>query len=71
MQQPAELRPSPDTYEIARARRLYLRARQYGLDGLKIKRGITEAQLVSEKDRGAALAKLNGSHPPEATAAAA
>ena len=64
VQQPAELRPTPDAYEIARARRLYLRARQYGLDGLRIKRGITEAQLVSEKDRPAALAKLSKEDVP-------
>jgi len=44
--------------QVARARKLYLRARQYGLDGLKISRGITEAQLASGKDREAALAKL-------------
>lgn len=57
VQQPAELRATPDVEELARARRLYLRARQYGLDGLKIKRGITEQQLGG-KDRDAALAKL-------------
>jgi predicted anti-sigma-YlaC factor YlaD len=57
VQQPAELRSSPDGEELARARRLYLRARQYGLDGLKIKRGITEAQLAG-KERDAALARL-------------
>ena len=52
------MQANPDLAQIARARKLYLRARQYGLDGLKISRGITEAQLASGKDREAALAKL-------------
>jgi predicted anti-sigma-YlaC factor YlaD len=58
VQTPAELQANPDLQQIARARKLYLRARQYGLDGLKIKRGITEDQLRSGKERDAALAKL-------------
>jgi hypothetical protein len=64
VQQPAELKPVPDQEQIARARKLYLRARQYGLEGLKISRGITEEQLRSEKDRPAALAKLQKEDVP-------
>jgi hypothetical protein len=64
VQQPAELRSSPDLEEVARARKLYLRARDYGLAGLQIQRGVTEAQLVSEKDRPAALAKLEKQDVP-------
>ena len=64
VQQPAELRESPDVAEVLRARKLYLRARQYGLDGLKIKRGITEQQLGVEKDREAALARLTKEDVP-------
>jgi predicted anti-sigma-YlaC factor YlaD len=58
VQQPAEMRANPDLEQIARARKLYLRARQHGLDGLKIDRGITEDQLRSSKERDAVLAKL-------------
>jgi predicted anti-sigma-YlaC factor YlaD len=58
VQTPAELQANPDLQQIARARKLYLRARQYGLDGLKIKRGITEDQLRSGRERDAALARL-------------
>src|SRR5436305_196133 len=54
VQQPAELSATPDAAAIARARRLYLRARQYGLDGLQMKRGVTEDELR----KGTALAKL-------------
>jgi hypothetical protein len=64
VEQPAELRQSPDLEEVARARRLYLRARQYGLDGLKIQRGIGEQQLGVEKEREAALAKLRKEDVP-------
>jgi predicted anti-sigma-YlaC factor YlaD len=57
VQQPAELQANPDAKKIARARRFYLRARQYGLDGLKIAHGITEDELRG-KERDAALAKV-------------
>ena len=43
VQQPAELGGNPD--DLARARKLYLRARQYGLDGIRIARGVTEEEL--------------------------
>jgi predicted anti-sigma-YlaC factor YlaD len=64
VQQPAELQANPDLLQIARARKFYLRARQYGLDGLKIARGITEEQLRSGKEREAALAKLTKEDVP-------
>ena len=62
VQQPAELGAPPDQLNsaLARARRLYLRARGYGLEGLKMKRGVLEADLrgSSEEKRKAALASL-------------
>ena len=47
LQQPAELGAPPDQAraEMMRARRLYLRARAYGLDGLKLARGISPKEL--------------------------
>jgi predicted anti-sigma-YlaC factor YlaD len=47
VQQPAELGAAPDQAAagMARARKLYLRARSYGLDGLKLARGVTEEGL--------------------------
>lgn len=47
VQQPAELGAPPDTAkaEMLRARRLYLRARDYGLEGLKLARGVSLAEL--------------------------
>jgi TRAP transporter TatT component family protein len=42
-----------------RAGRLYLRARQYGLEGMKLARGVTEEELRGkERTRTAALARL-------------
>jgi len=47
LQQPAELGASPDQAQAAmlRARRLYLRARDYGLDGLRLQRGVSAQDL--------------------------
>lgn len=47
VQQPAELGAPPDlaAAELARARKLYLRARGYGLEGMKLARGVTEDEL--------------------------
>jgi predicted anti-sigma-YlaC factor YlaD len=47
VQQPAELGAPPDVAqaEMLRARRLYLRAREYGLDGLRLQRGVTAKDL--------------------------
>lgn len=47
VQQPAELGAPPQKAEgdMARARKLYLRARGYGLDGLRLARGVTEDEL--------------------------
>ncbi|HUJ27278.1 MAG TPA: TRAP transporter TatT component family protein [Myxococcales bacterium] len=47
VQQPAELGAPPDVaqQQMLRARRLYVRARDYGLDGLKLSRGVTPEQL--------------------------
>jgi predicted anti-sigma-YlaC factor YlaD len=42
--------------EMARARKLYMRARAYGLEGLKIARGVTEDEL--RKSPAQAVAKL-------------
>ena len=60
VQQPAELGGAHSLAAmqatLLRARKLYLRARGYGLDGLRIARGVSEGQLrASDK---AALAKL-------------
>jgi predicted anti-sigma-YlaC factor YlaD len=58
LQQPAELGAPPDVarVELARARKLYLRARAYGLDGIKIARGVTGEEL--RKSPAQAMAKL-------------
>jgi predicted anti-sigma-YlaC factor YlaD len=47
VQQPAELGAPPDVAqaEMLRARRLYLRAREYGLDGLRLQRGVSAKDL--------------------------
>jgi TRAP transporter TatT component family protein len=47
LQQPAELGAPPDQAKAAmlRARRLYLRARDYGIDGLKLARGVGPQEL--------------------------
>ena len=47
LQQPAELGASPDQAQPAmlRARRLYRRARDYGLDGLRLQRGVSAQDL--------------------------
>ncbi|MGE5047528.1 MAG: TRAP transporter TatT component family protein [Deltaproteobacteria bacterium] len=47
VQQPAELGAPPDVAqaEMLRARRLYLRAREYGLDGLRLQRGLSAKDL--------------------------
>jgi predicted anti-sigma-YlaC factor YlaD len=46
VQQPAELGPPDQAAEhLARARKLYLRARAYGLEGLKLAHGVTEEEL--------------------------
>jgi predicted anti-sigma-YlaC factor YlaD len=47
VQQPAELGTPPDVAqtEMLRARRLYLRAREYGLDGLRLQRGLSAKDL--------------------------
>jgi predicted anti-sigma-YlaC factor YlaD len=46
VQQPAELGPAEQAgHELSRARKLYLRARAYGLEGLKLARGVTEDEL--------------------------
>jgi predicted anti-sigma-YlaC factor YlaD len=47
VQQPAEMGAPPDVAqaEMLRARRLYLRAREYGLDGLRLQRGVSAKDL--------------------------
>jgi predicted anti-sigma-YlaC factor YlaD len=47
VQQPAELGAPPDqaAAEMIRARRLYVRAKDYGLDGLRLQRGVTAQDL--------------------------
>jgi predicted anti-sigma-YlaC factor YlaD len=67
VQQPAELGGPPDqlNFSLDRARRLYLRARAYGLEGLKLKRGVAEADLRgSEEKRKAAIASLQKEDAP-------
>lgn len=51
VQQPAELGAPPDVAQaqMLRARKLYLRARAYGLDGLRLSRGVSETELRSPK----------------------
>lgn len=51
--------------DTVRARRLYLRARAYGLEGLKLARGVTEAQLRGpEAERTRALGSLQKEDVP-------
>ncbi|HEY6909404.1 MAG TPA: TRAP transporter TatT component family protein [Myxococcales bacterium] len=47
VQQPAEMGAPPDVAqaEMLRARRLYLRARDYGLEGLRLQRGVSARDL--------------------------
>lgn len=55
VQQPAELGPpgeAPDA--LARARKLYLRAREHGLEGMKLARGVTEDELRKSPQQAAA-----------------
>lgn len=62
VQQPAleSLESDKQKRAIARASRLYLRARAYGLEGLKLAHGVTEAQLRgSDAERTAALTKMS------------
>jgi hypothetical protein len=62
VQQPAELGAPPDVAQVQmlRARRLYVRARDYGLDGLKLERGVTAEELHSP----AGLAKFQRDDVP-------
>lgn len=62
VQQPAELGAPPDVaqQDLLRARRLYVRARDYGLDGLRLARGVTAEELRSP----AGLAKLTRDDVP-------
>jgi predicted anti-sigma-YlaC factor YlaD len=51
--------------ERARAAKLYLRARRYGLDGLRLQRGVTEEQLRgAAAQRDQALAKVEKGDVP-------
>ncbi len=56
VQQPAELGAPPEVAaaELARARKLYLRARAYGLEGMKLARGVTEDELRKSPAHAAA-----------------
>lgn len=62
LQQPAELGSPPDRSQalLLRARRLYLRARDYGLEGLKLARGVTTQDLRTP----AGLARLEKDDVP-------
>ena len=62
VQQPAELGAPPveAQAQMLRARRLYLRARSYGLEGLRLERGVEEQELRSP----AGLAKLQKEDVP-------
>lgn len=62
VQQPAELGAPPDVAqaEMLRARRLYLRAREYGLDGLRMQRGVTAKDLA----RSEGIARLQKEDVP-------
>ena len=52
-------------HDTSRARKLYLRARGYGLEGLKLARGVTEAQLRGpEAERNKALDSLQKDDVP-------
>jgi hypothetical protein len=59
----AESEPSKARPIYARATRLYLRARDYGLEGLQAARGVSEAELRGPK-RAAALSKLEKDEVP-------
>ncbi|MGZ6144156.1 MAG: TRAP transporter TatT component family protein [Myxococcales bacterium] len=52
VEQPSELGGSAE--EMPRARKLYLRARAYGLEGIKIARGVTEEELRKSPQQAAA-----------------
>ena len=52
VEQPAEL--GGNAGEMPRARRFYLRARAYGLEGMKIARGVTEDELRKSPQQAAA-----------------
>ena len=52
VQQPSELGGNPG--EMARARKLYLRARTYGLEAMKLVRGVTEEELRKSPEKAAA-----------------
>jgi len=67
VQQAADEMADPDRAKALheRAARLYLRARMYGLDGLKLARGISEAELRGkEQARAQALRKLEKDDVP-------
>jgi predicted anti-sigma-YlaC factor YlaD len=67
VQQPAELGAPPDQAQASmlRARKLYLRARACGLEGLKLARGVTEQELRgSAEQRSAALARVQKEDVP-------
>jgi predicted anti-sigma-YlaC factor YlaD len=52
-------------FERGRAARLYLRARGYGFDGLRLQRGVSEEQLRGrDPDRSAALQKMTKAEVP-------
>lgn len=56
VQQPAELGAPPDVAasELGRARKFYLRARGYGLEGMRLARGVSEDQLRKSPAQAAA-----------------
>lgn len=63
VQEPAERGPADQLADAtARARKLYLRARAYGLEGLKLARGVTEDEL--RKSPAKAVAKLQKEDVP-------
>jgi predicted anti-sigma-YlaC factor YlaD len=67
VQQDADESPNPVRAKDLRDRaaRLYLRARAYGLDGLRLSRGLTEEQLRGkEQTRSEALAKVTRGDVP-------
>jgi hypothetical protein len=67
VQQDADESPDPDRAKVLhdRAGRLYLRARAYGMQGLKLSRGVTEDDLrAREQVRSQALAKMTRDDVP-------
>ncbi len=67
VQQDADESPDPDRGKALRQRaaRLYLRGRAYGVDGLRLARGVTEEQLRGKAQaRTQALAKLEKQDVP-------